>query len=226
MGSVDQVFRDGSDRIRASYYLNEIQTNTVYVRPQFNHPFDYRNQLVTSNYSRVISSQTLNELTFGWVRQHGETGDPTPLSPTIGITGLSAQAGFGVDFWHPITFTQDNFEIRNVLTMTRGLHSVRGGAELRHGRDGATLHHWERPNYQFTSILDFVSDEPFSETRAVDPATGRPTVAPGTYITNEWGLFAEDNWKVRPNLTLNLGLRYDNFGNPGKAEGPFNAIVL
>jgi hypothetical protein len=223
-GRVDQVLRHGSDRIRASYYANTINNPAVYIRPQFDHDFTFLNQLLASNWSRVISNRTLNELSFGWVRQHGETGDPTPEVPTIGITGLSY--GFGVDFWHPITFTQNNFEIRNVLTMTRGTHSFRIGGELRHGRDGAILHHWERPNYTFASILDFIDDEPFSETRAVDPVTGRSTVAPGTYITNEWGLFVQDNWKVRPNLTLNLGLRYDNFGNPGKKEGRFNAIVL
>jgi hypothetical protein len=226
MGRLDQVLGGGSDRIRGSYYLNNIETQTLYVRPQFDHPFNYRNQLFTSNYSRVISSQTLNEVTFGWVRQKGATGDPTPISPTITITGLTDRANFGVDFWHPINFTQDNFEVRNVLTMTRGVHSLRVGGELRHGRDGATLHHWERPNYTFTSILDFVDDEPFSETRAVDPATGQPTTAPGTYITNEFGFFVQDNWKIKPNLTLNLGLRYDNFGNPSKKEGPFNGIIL
>ncbi len=221
---VDQVLRAGSDRLRASYYANRINNPAVYLRSQFNHPFTFLNQLLASNYSRVISNTTLNELSVGWVRQHGETGDPTPDSPTIGISGMSA--GFGVDFWHPITFTQNNFEVRNVLTMTRGAHSFRVGGELRHGRDGAILHHWERPNYGFQSILDFIDDEPFSETRAVDPATGRSTVAPGTYITNEWGLFFQDNWKPRANLTLNLGIRYDNFGNPGKKEGPFNGIVL
>jgi hypothetical protein len=226
MGRVDQVLGGGNDRIRGSYYLNNIETQTVYVRPMFDHPFSFRNQLLTSNYSRVISGQTLNEFTFGWVRQRGITGDPTPLSPTIGITGIPGEADFGAEFWHPITFQQNNFEFRNVLTMNRGTHSFRVGGELRHGRDGATLHHWERPNYTFTSILDFVDDEPFSETRAVDPATGRSTVAPGTYLTSEFGFFAQDNWKIRRNVTLNLGLRYDNFGNPSKKEGPFNAIVL
>lgn len=222
---LDQTLRGGQDRIRATYYLTDYETQASYIRSAFNHPFPYRNQLLTANYSRVISNSTLNEASFGFIRMHGETGDPTPDVPTITISQMSGLV-YGVDFWHPITFTQNNFEFRNVLTMTRGTHSFRMGGEFRHGRDGAILYHWQRPNYFFSSILDFVDDEAFSETRAVDPATGQSTTAPGKYLTNEWGFFLQDNWKVRPNLTVTLGLRYENFGNPSKADGEFNGIVL
>lgn len=219
----DQVLRGAKDRLRVTYYMTQLETPNLYVRSQFNHPFPFRNQLFNAIYSTILSNQTLNEFNFGIARQHGETGDPTPDSPTIGINDVS---GFGVDFWHPITFTQNNFQIKDTLTMNRGTHSFKTGGEVRLGRDGATLHHWERPNYFFQSILDFVDDEPFSEDRAVDPETGDPVNAYGKYLTNEWALFIQDNWKVRPNLTLNLGLRYDNFGNPGKDQIPFNGIIL
>ena len=172
----------------------------------------------------MVSPQTLNEANFGLVRQHGEAGDPTPETPNVGPG--SGVNGFGVEFWHPIDFTQNNFQFKDTLTMNRGRHSFRTGAELRLGRDGATLHHWERPNYNFQSILDFIDDEPFGEDRAVDPATGLPTTAYGKYLTNEWAVFFQDNWKARPNLTLNLGLRYDNFGNPKKDQIPYNGIIL
>ncbi len=222
-GRVDQVF-GASDRLRASYFLSKISSEFLYVRPEFNHPYPFKNQLLTSNYTRVISSQTLNETSVGWVRQHGEAEDVTPATPTISISNVNA--GFGVEFWHPITFTQNNFLFKDTVTMNRGTHSFRSGGELRIGHDGAVLHHWERPNYGFSSILDFVDDEPFSETRAVDPATGQKTVAPGQYNTTEWALFVQDNWKPRADLTLNLGLRYENYGNPKKADGEYNAIIL
>lgn len=221
---IDQVLRAGSDRIRASYYVNKINTPFVYVRPPFDHDYPFLNQLLAASHSRVLSSRTLNELTVGWVRQHGETGDPTPEAPTISIAGLSY--GFGVPFWQPISFTQNNLEVRNVVTLSRGTHSFRTGGEFRYTRDFGFLNLWRRPTYRFQSILDFVDDEPFSETRAVDPATGQAVSSPGTFITREWGLFFQDNWKLRQNLTLNLGLRYDNFGNPRKKEGPFNGIIL
>lgn len=220
----DQVFRGGRDRLRATYYLTNIETQFLYVRPEFNHPYPFQNQLFNVAHTWMISNQSLNEANFGLIRQHGETADPTPESPTISITG--GVAGFGVDFWHPIDFTQNNFQVKDTFTTTQGRHSFRAGGELRLGRDGATLHHWERPNYSFQSILDFIDDEPLSESRAVDPLTGQPTTAYGKYITDEWALFLQDNWKPRPNLTLNLGLRYDNFGNPKKDRIPFNGIIL
>jgi hypothetical protein len=220
----DQVLRGGLDRLRATYYLTNIETWNLYVRPQFDKPFPYRNQMANAGHTWMISGETLNEASIGFARMHGAAGNPAPESPDIGISGGVAR--FGTEFWHPIDFTQNNVEFRNTLTMNRGRHSFRTGGEWRHGRDGATLHHWERPTYNFQSILDFIDDEPFSEDRAVDPQTGLPTVAYGLYVTNEWALFFQDNWKVRPNVTLNLGLRYENFGNPTKSGGVFNNILL
>jgi hypothetical protein len=221
---VDQVFRGGRDRLRATYYLTDFDQPFLYVRSAFNHPYPFRNQLFNVAHTWVISDRSLNEANFGLIRQHGAAGDPTPESPTVAVG--NGVAGFGVDFWHPIDFTQNNFQVKDTFTTTRGRHSVRTGGELRLGRDGATLHHWERPNYSFQSILDFVDDEAFSENRAVDPTTGQPTTAYGKYITDEWALFVQDNWKARSNLTLNLGVRYDNFGNPKKDRIPFNGIIL
>lgn len=220
----DQVFRGGQDRLRGTYYLSNIESQFLYTRPQFNHPYPFRNQLFNLAHTWMVSNQTLNEAVFGVVRQVGSADNPEPTSPNVNITG--GVAGFGVEFWHPIDFTQNNFQFKNTLTMNRGRHSFRTGGELRLGRDAATLHHWERPTYAFQSILDFVDDEVFGEDRAVDPANGLPTSAYGKYLTNEWALFFQDNWKVRSNLTLNLGLRYENFGNPSKDAIPFNGILL
>ena len=221
----DQVFRGNKDRLRATYYYSGSESWFTYVRPQFNHPYPFKDQLLNVLHTTILSSRTLNEATFGFARQDGHAGDPTPDAPTITGVG-NGVAGFGVEFWHPIEFTQMNYQMKDIVTLNRGTHSFRTGAEVRLGDDGATLHHWERPNYSFQSILDFIDDEAFSETRAVDPATGQATTAYGRYFTREWGAFVQDNWKLRPNLTLNLGLRYDNFGNPSKDKLPFNGIIL
>jgi hypothetical protein len=220
----DHVLRGGQDRLRSTYYLSNIETWNLYVRSQFDKPFPFRNQMFGIAYTSVLSNQTLNEFTFALGRMHGEADNAAPESPDIGPgSGVSR---FGTEFWHPIDFTQNNFNFKNTLTLNRGRHSFRTGGEFRHGRDGATLNHWKRPNYTFQHILDFIDDEPFTEDRAVDPLTGLATNAYGLYITNEWSLFIQDNWKIRPNMTLNLGLRYDNFGSPSKKGGAYNGIIL
>ena len=160
-GRFDQVFRANKDRLRATYYLAHSQSPFLYTRSQFNHPYPFRDQLLNVAHTTIISNRTLNEATFGYLRQDGHAEDTTPDSPTIAFAATQIP-GFGVEFWHPIEFTQQNFQLKDTITLNRGTHSFRTGGEARLGRDGATLHHWERPNYLFQSIFDFIDDEPFS----------------------------------------------------------------
>jgi len=232
-GRVDQVFRGGNDKLRGSYYITRIKPEFTYLRPDFDHPYPHRNQFFNLGHTRIISNRTLNELSFGYVRMHGEAGDPTPDSPTISMQG--GVSGFGIEFWHPINFTQNNFEIKETLTTSRGRHNLRFGGEVRMSMDNSELHHWERPNYDFqtplgiaqnTGILDFADDEAFSERRGVDPLTGLPTLAVGEYRGREFALFAQDTWKMRSNVTINLGLRYEVFKSPKKVNRSFGGVIL
>lgn len=223
-GRVDHGLANGRDRLRGSYYHSKVATPFAYLRSAFDQPYPHRNQLLALGYTRIISNTTVNELNFGYLRMHGEAADTTPETPTIAITGLNA--GFGAAFWHPISFTQDYFQFKDTVTMSRGSHSLSTGGELTLTWAPAHFHHWERPLYNFGSLLDFADDEPFSETRAVDPTTGLSTSAPVRFFTREFGLFVQDNWKLRSDVTLTLGLRYDNFGNPTQRLRPFNGIQL
>ena len=225
-GRFDQAFRNGNHRLRATYYLSDIETWFSDMRSAFDRPYPHRNQLFTVSHSQVMSDRTLNELAFGYVRMHGQADDPTPAVPTISITGLSGNSGFGVLFWHPIGFTQNYFQIKETLTANRGRHSLRIGGEARLTMQYQDFHHYERPNYGFSNILDFADDEPFSEVRGVDPQTGLARSTENNYLQTDFALFIQDNWKLRPNLTANLGLRYEVFTSPSLADRDFNALIL
>ena len=152
-GRFDQVLRGGSDKLRASYYMSRHPAGVLVPASRLR---SHRTRTATSSSTsatrRVVSSRTLNELSFGWVRMHGEAGDPTPDAPTIEHPRRRRTA-FGVEFWHPIQFTQNNFEIKETLTTQRGRHSLRFGGEARLSIDNSELHHWERPNYEFQTPL-------------------------------------------------------------------------
>lgn len=222
-GRVDRLLFDGKGRFRGTYYITRFNSRDAAVRPKFAQQYPHRNQFLNLAYTHIVSARTVNEWSFGYLRMRGNFPDENPESPTIGITGLGA--GFGTLFWIPIRFAQNVFEFKDTLMLTRGNHGVKIGAEVRRIQDNHDFHHWQRPNYTFNSILNFAMDEPLTETRAVNPATGLATGIDGYYRNFEYGLFIQDDWKVRRNLTLNIGLRYENFGTPSERYDRLQNII-
>jgi TonB dependent receptor len=107
-------------------------------------------------------------------------------------------------------FNQWTYSYRDVATKVVGPHTIKFGGEytqLRYLNDPIG-----RPSYSFYNIWDFLNDAPKAETGGFDSVTGLPGGVRSDQRQNLFGAFAQDNWKVRPTLTLNLGLRYSYFG--------------
>ncbi len=68
------------------------------------------------------------------------------------------------------------------------------------------------PNYTFYNIWDFLNDAPEAEGGPFQATTGFPGGYRNDNRENMWGIFFQDDWKARPNLTLSAGLRYSYFG--------------
>ncbi len=68
------------------------------------------------------------------------------------------------------------------------------------------------PNYTFYNIWDFLNDAPEAEGGPFQATTGFPGGFRNDNRQNLFGVFFQDDWKVRPNLTLSAGLRYSYFG--------------
>jgi hypothetical protein len=68
------------------------------------------------------------------------------------------------------------------------------------------------PNYTFYNLWDFMNDAPEAEGGPFQAATGVPGGYRNDNRENIFGVFFQDDWKVRPNLTLSAGLRYSYFG--------------
>jgi hypothetical protein len=217
---IDQYF--GKDRLYGNYYrmTHNDQTPSIRTDMQTTNRFDTNSLQV--NETHTFTPKILNEGMFGFLKVEGYNNLSGPFSvPQISITGQSSNIGVG---FADGGFVQDNYRWRDVLTAVHGRHEFKVGYEGWHGDDLAYFAtSYSNPSFTFNNLLDLVQDSPYTEANlSYNPLTGSP--APGQYffVGTTQGVFVQDTWKVKPNVTLTLGLRFDDFGNPS----PENKTIL
>jgi hypothetical protein len=214
---IDKNF--SKDRIYGNFYRTTLSTGGPAVRPEFTSSSSFVADSLQVNEVHTLTPSTLNEAAFGYLKVEGianKTGDFS--IPSVNVAGQGV--GFGVGFAQG-DFIQHNYHWRDVLTSLRGSHTLRFGYEGRRGDDLALFAPvYNQPNFGFDNLLDLVQDSPHTESGlAYDLLSGAPGKGQYQYAVVTHGLFAEDTWKAKKNLTLTLGLRWDDFGNPYPLNG-------
>jgi hypothetical protein len=84
-----------------------------------------------------------------------------------------------------------------------------------------------RPTFNFSNVFDFATDTPFSENNInFNAETGGLPFQNFGYRSTTYGFYVQDDWKLRRNLTLNLGVRWDFSGNPTEVNGDMTNLQL
>jgi len=224
----DHYFNGNKDRIFGSFNrtnVDKVLFGVPDVYPDFNTISPTNTMHFNSNWTRMLSSSKLNEASFSWVRVYGNLPLNRPDVPGIQVTGIERYQ----TTWGPNDFSQNNFEFRDVVSWTRTTHTLKAGGEYSRGHaDNEGSRVFNRPIYTFNSVFDFAADAPAREDNlAIDPRTGGPvTNLLRLHRTNAVAAFGQDEWKVKPNLTLSLGLRYEAFLNIFDAAGDMTALVF
>ena len=181
------------------------------------------NDAFSGIWNHTFSSSLLNEAranAAGW-RFNEVTGNPQePFGlpqDSIGIlNGPSNNIGtinlqyFGAP--GPGDLNQWTYGYRDIVTKIFRNHSIKFGGELTRLYYLNIAPYAARPSFNFFNVWDFLNDAPQAETGTFNPATGIPTAGRQDNRQDLWGAFVQDDWKIKPYLTLNLGLRYTYFG--------------
>ena len=195
-------------------------------------------QGVTFSHNYAISNSLVNEFRAGFNGIHyttamlqgttsqylglsgiqGITPNPVPTAPDMNITGFMVTGGGNPSVQHSnIVQFLDN------LTWTKGKHTFKFGADFRHmtDHDDNVFGNYSAGQYYFNNSTQY-SDVNGNPVFIGDPYTAFLLGYPDyTYNAEQlthpamngrgwgYGFFGQDDWKITPRLTLNLGLRYE-----------------
>lgn len=184
-------------------------------------------------YNRVFTSTLLNEFRINVTRWGFDEASSNPQAdfgiPRIEIEGLPFdRIRFGANRSEntPGNLQETQLDIRDIVSKTLGNHSLKFGAEYRQEQNDNSIQGGARPLFSFVRLWNLANDTPIFEAINASPVTGAPAEGRFNYRSTNYAFFGQDDWKVRQNLTLNLGLRWEYFGPiSDKADNLTNLIL-
>ncbi len=167
---------------------------------------------VNINWSHTFNSHLFNQTGANLIRPYGAnlTQAATEGIPYVNVNNL---AGFGS--WAPGNFSQSTYSWRDVMTATIKTHTLKFGADLFNTREvdhqqGA----FTRPTFNYRNLLDLIQDEPVYQSGPnVNLQNHQQASYDRIYRDLIEGYYLQDDWKLSPRFTLNMGVRYDTMVN-------------
>src|ERR1043165_3012885 len=158
-----------------------------------------RDQTVALGNVTTVSSRTLNEARFQFTRSRLDAPVNDSTGPAVNISGVS---NFGTATFSPLARDTDLYELVDNLSTQRGAHFVKGGVDFLYNRVNVLFPGALQGVYNFISLANFLRGTYTSFQQAFG--------TPSQFQANpNVGLFVQDEWRPRPRIILNVGLRYD-----------------
>jgi hypothetical protein len=175
--------------------------------------------------TRTTSHQVSNDAGTNFAAQLGIPGTTTnPVLESFPSFSISGIATIGDSHFNPIIFAVNSYDLSDTVTWTTGKHSIKIGGEI------LRIGYFQPTNDGFNGVFSFkktFSGIPFGDFLLGLPDT--TTLKTGTVTnhiySNNYSIFVQDDYKVFPSLTLNLGLRYEVQASPYERDGQFSNYV-
>jgi hypothetical protein len=184
-----------------------------------------RNQFASIQEQRIFSPTILNTFQFGFNRsniseQDAPLVDLPPVmffGPIPGLAGVLVVGGLsepGSGNLRPRTFIQNALEWSNTTAITRGAQMMKFGVNVERFQGNFVQNPFQRGIYTFASLRDFLGGRAASFQGPL-----LPLASERGFRQTLFGFFAQDDIRVRPGFTLNLGLRYEFITVPTEVNG-------
>ena len=162
----------------------------------------------------TLSKQTLNESRFQFTRGRLDAPINDSVGPAVNISGV---ANFGTATTSPLARDIDLVEIVDNLSHQRAAHSYKAGIDLLHNRVDILFPGSVQGVYTFTSLTNFLTGTYLSFQQAFGVPSQKQS-------NPNVGVFAQDEWRLGSNFTLNAGIRYDVQFLPSPVETDTNNV--
>ena len=207
----------GNDYVRATWGVAKLYTsltNTLSNEARFQYGRDFEFQFAQPSSPYEQANFITSPLFPGYT-------NPLGLSPDVFITN-------GFDMGVPTFLQRPSFpderrtQFADTVSWIHGKHALKFGVDYAHTNDLSQNLRFQYGSFSYSNLLNYFSDLYGVNTCTAKDSGGNNIQVPCysnyqqafgplgfTFSTNDYAFFTEDNWRILPKFTLNLGVRYE-----------------
>jgi hypothetical protein len=229
LGKIDHNF-SASDSLNGSYFFDDANSNSPDSQLTKVTADTSRRQMVSLEYTHIITPQLLNVARFGFYRTTNVSGEITsvlnPLleDPSLGfvpgqnigaisVPGISVPGG-GPGAINVNKLYFNSFQGNENLYINKGNHSLKVGGNVERMQYNFDIPNLNGGSYSFGTISTFLTNRP-SSFGALYPGSDTYRGLRQTLIAG----YIQDDYRFKSNLTFNLGMRYEFLTIPKEVNG-------
>jgi outer membrane receptor protein involved in Fe transport len=214
---------------RYTYDSSKTSPSSV-VFPGYIQDFKGRSQNFLFNDTYTFTSTWTNEFRFGYSRIGFDfpiSGKSVPLAQTLPLISIPNISAPGIATNIPQYRYANNWLIQETQSKISGRHTFRFGGEFLRQLARQRPPFNERGSLTYTNATGYSAFANFLDDFSGPSGTSNKNFGEPVYYPNLFrhSYFFQDTWKVTPGLTLTLGLRYENFGQPANGAFKFPAFA-
>ena len=232
-GKVDHQFSE-RDKVSGSFLYD----TTDLTEPDSLNNLHFVNQdartFATLEESHTFSPNLLNTLRFGFSRNHAISNTADPINPLAGDNSLGSVPGRPAPFLIIPTWSNfyggvggfpnfvigwNSFQFYDDAFLAHGKHTFKFGFAFERMQSNNFMRFTENGRFVYASVQDFLTNNPLVYGVQLPSGESERGIRQSLF-----GGYAQDDWRILHNLTLNYGLRYEMLTVPTEVHGRLSTL--